>query len=228
MSTVLITGANRGLGLEFAKQYKADGYHVIATARDPEKATALSKLDVKVYPLDVTSQQSVDALAKDLKKQPIDILINNAGISADNQELKELDLEKMKKVFDVNAFGPIRVTQALLPNLMLGQGKKIINISSQLGSITNNTGTTKMSYRYSYRASKSALNQLNRSMANELGSKGFVVVVMHPGWVRTDMGGPMATYSPKESIQSMIHVIDKLTPKDNGAFLNLDGTTLPW
>lgn len=227
-ATVLITGANRGLGYEFAKQYQADGYHVIATARKPETANALNKLDVTVYPLDVTSEASVAALAKALKGQPIDILINNAGINVPHQKLEDLDLAKMKYVFAVNSIGPVMVTKALLPNLMAGKGKKIINISSQLGSITNNTGVSINSYRYTYRASKAALNQLNRSMANELGQKGFVCVVMHPGWVRTDMGGSSATYSPKESIQSMIDVINKLSKNDNGKFLNLDGSTLPW
>lgn len=226
--TVLITGANRGLGLEFAEQYKADGYNVLATARKPDAAKALNKLGVKVYQLDVTSQQSVDALEKELKGQPIDILINNAGMNVKHQSLQDLDLEKMKTVFEVNSIGPVRVTQALLPNLLKGNGKKVINISSQLGSIANNTGTDKRSYRYSYRASKAALNQLNRSMANEFAKDGFICVVIHPGWVRTDMGGAMATYSTKESIESMIGVINKLTKKDNGRFLNLDGSSLPW
>lgn len=226
--TVLITGASRGLGYEFARQYKADGYHVIATARKPDKSDALTKLGVKVYQLDVTSQASVDALAKELKNKPIDILINNAGINVDHQKLSDLDLEQMKYVFEVNSIGPVRVTQALLPNLMAGKEKKVINISSQLGSIENNTGTYTHSYRYSYRASKAALNQLNRSMANEFGKDGFICVALHPGWVRTDMGGPMAKYSTRQSIEFMIKVISGLTSKDNGKFLNLDGSRLPW
>jgi NAD(P)-dependent dehydrogenase (short-subunit alcohol dehydrogenase family) len=222
--TVLITGANRGLGLEFAKQYSAAGWKVIGTVRRPHAAKELNGLGVRVLQLDVTQQESVDRLARDLDGQPIDVLINNAGIFPRAATLREIDFDDVARTLDVNAIGPMRVTQALLANLRHGDSKKIINITSNLGSIEANTNGR----FYGYRESKAALNMFTRSLAAELRDEGFTCAVMSPGWVQTDMGGPNAPLQPAESISGMRAVIDRLTPADSGTFWTYEGTRMPW
>ena len=222
--TVLITGANRGLGLEFARQLSAAGATVIGTARSPEKAEELRALGVRVEALDVADPESVAALAKRLGETPIDILINNAGIGGRAPTLDALDPELAARVYDVNCLGPMRVTKALLPALRRGDRKTVVNISSQLGSIERNGGGG----YYGYRESKAALNMFTRSIAGELASDGFICIAMSPGWVRTDMGGPQAPLSPEQSIRGMLTVIDGLTPAKSGQFWNHDGEELPW
>jgi NAD(P)-dependent dehydrogenase (short-subunit alcohol dehydrogenase family) len=222
--TVLITGANRGLGLELARQLDSQGYTVIGTARKPGRATELNELGVRVEQLDVTDPASIASLASTLDGVPIDLLINNAGFfDRSNRTLEEVDFEVMARTLDVNAMGPLRVTRALLPNLALAKGRTIVSVSSQMGSVTSNSG----SY-YSYRASKAALNQLMVTLAHELENDDYTCVVMHPGWVRTDMGGQNATLSPEESVRGMIQVIESLTTGDNGRFLDYSGEELPW
>jgi NAD(P)-dependent dehydrogenase (short-subunit alcohol dehydrogenase family) len=222
--TVLVTGANRGIGLEYARQFAAAGHTVIATARDPAAATELRAITERIEPLDVTDAASVAALAKRLDGVAIDILINNAGIGGrDDNDLASVDFEAMRQTFEVNAFGPLRVTQALLPNLRLGQRKLIVNMSSQLGSIERSNGQM-----YAYRASKTALNQFSKILSVELGAAGFVVVAVHPGWVRTDMGGANATLSPEESVAGLVALIGKLGPQDNGRFYDYQGKPIPW
>jgi NAD(P)-dependent dehydrogenase (short-subunit alcohol dehydrogenase family) len=222
--TVLVTGANRGLGLEFVKQLQAKGYTVIGTARNPATATELKATGARVEPLDVASQGSVEAMAKVLAGVPIDILINNAGMAnrADSS-LQTLDFDAMERTFQVNSLGPLRVIQALLPNFEAGQGKTIINITSRLGSIELSTGGL-----YSYRTSKTALNQINKIVSVELAPRGFTSIVMHPGWVRTDMGGADATLSIPQSITGMLAVIEGLTPEKTGKFYNYNGEEIPW
>lgn len=222
--TVLITGANRGLGLEFARQYAKAGWSVIGTARTPDKATELKALGVRVMQLDVADAASVERLAADLENQPIDVLLNNAGMANRGAEFETVDFESVEHVLAVNTVGPMRVTQALLTNLRLGSTKKIVSISSDLGSIEKNTGGGFIGYR----ESKAALNMFARSLAAELGDEGFTCIVMSPGWVRTDMGGPEAPLSPAESINGMRAVIDGLGSDDNGTFKKYDGTTVPW
>lgn len=222
--TVLITGANRGLGLEFARQYAAAGWNVIGTARRPETAEELRSLEVRVVQLDVTDPESIDRMGRELGRQPIDLLINNAGIFPRVSRLDETDFGDVSRTLEVNTIGPMRVTRALLPNLHAGRGKKVVSITSGLGSIAENTGGR----YYGYRESKAALNMFTRSLAAELRSEGFTCVVMSPGWVRTDMGGPNARLSPAQSISGMRAVIDRLTPADSGTFWNHDGSTLRW
>lgn len=222
--TVLITGANRGLGLEFARQYAADGWDVIGTARRPDAATELNALDVRVMQLDVTDQASVDRLAADLGDEAIDLLINNAGILPRANTLADLDIDVFNRVLAVNTVGPIRVTQALLPHVKRGSGKTIAHITSRLGSIAGNTGGG----YYGYRESKAALNMFNRSLASEMRSAGFTCVVLHPGWVQTDMGGKNATLTPQESVTGMRSVIAGLTQDDNSTFWNHAGEQLAW
>lgn len=221
---VLVTGANRGIGLEFVQQLQANGYEVIGTARNPAKATELQATGARVEQLDVTDQASVDSLAERLNGIAIDILINNAGmLNRGDSTLDTLDFDVMERSFQVNSLGPLRVTQALLPNLNAGEGKTIVNITSRLASIELSTGGL-----YSYRASKTALNQINKIVSSELASEGYTSIVMHPGWVRTDMGGASATLSTSESVSGMLKVIKGLTTESNGKFFNYDGEPLPW
>lgn len=221
--TVLITGANRGLGLEFARQYVAAGWAVIATARNPATATELSALDVKVLPLDVTQRDSIASLASALNGHGIDMLINNAGIFPRVNTLSEIDANDYERTLMVNTLGPALVTQALLENLRKGENKRIINITSQLASIENNGGRF-----YGYRESKAALNMFTKTLGAELGPEGFIALAIHPGWVRTDMGGPSANLSPEESVTGMRAVIDNVTAEHNGTYHDYNGNQVPW
>lgn len=222
--TALITGANRGIGLEFAKQLKAEGYQVIGTARKPAKAVDLKNTGARVMQLDVTDSASVSALAAALKGQPIDLLINNAGVSGhDAPSFKETDFDKIAFTFDVNSIGPMRVTQALLDNVLMSKQKRVVHISSIMGSIEKNWGGA-----YGYRASKTALNMLNSSLAKEIGKQGVTSVVLHPGWVKTDMGGASAQVETVDSVAGLVTVIGGLKLADNGRFMDYQGEELPW
>jgi NAD(P)-dependent dehydrogenase (short-subunit alcohol dehydrogenase family) len=222
--TVLVTGANRGLGLEFARQYKEAGWQVIGTARDPDDARELEALGARVLPLDVTRQDSVDALAATLAGEPLDLLINNAGIFPRVGKISEIDFDAYNRTLAVNTVGPVRVTRALLPNLQRGKLKIIASLSSNLGSIAEN----ERGNFYGYRESKAALNMFTKTLAAELGADGFICIVLTPGWVQTDMGGPNAPLQPARSIAGMKAVLDKLTPADNGTFWSYDGSQMPW
>jgi len=222
--TVLVTGANRGLGLEFARQLSAAGAAVIGTARKPESADELNALGVRVEQLDVADPVSVAALAERLEGMALDVLLNNAGIFLSQGKFWEEDPAEALQVYDVNTLGPLRVTQALLPNLQAGDRKMVMNMSSGLGSIANNNRGSSAAYR----ASKAALDMLTRTMAMDLEGEGFIFIAMSPGWVRTDMGGEQASLSPEESVAGMLGTLAPLTPEDSGRFLSYDGKELPW
>ena len=222
--TVLITGANRGLGLEFARQYAANGWKVIGTARKPAQADALTELDVRVLQLDVTDLDSVAALADSLGDAPVDLLINNAGIFPRVSTIENVNYDDYMQTLAVNTAGPMLVASAVLPNLRQGEGKKIVNITSQLGSIELNNGSN----FYGYRESKAALNMFSKTLAGELGPEGFIVLALHPGWVATDMGGPSAPLTPEQSVTSMRAVIGGITASDNGGYRSYDGEAVPW
>lgn len=222
--TYVVTACNRGLGLEFARQLSGRGDRVIATARDPESATELKRLDVKVAQLDVTDATSVDRFGAALADESVDVLINNAGVGVHSTPLDELDFAEMEHFFAVNAIGPLRVTRALLPALRSGADKKIVNLTSRMGSIEDNSSGA----AYSYRASKAALNMVTRSLAVDLGPQGFICAVLHPGWVMTDMGGKPAPVAPEDSISGMLRVIAALSADDNGKFYDFTGATVPW
>lgn len=226
MSTYLITGANRGIGLEFARQLAArgGGHTLIGTARHPDKSPELAGLVQRVMALDVADSDSIAAMTRSLGDQPVDVLINNAGVTGASKHLADLKLADLQRVFAANAFGPLLVAGALLKNLRSGRRKTVFNITSELGSIKNNNGSS----TYEYRASKTALNQLVVCMAHELRPEGFCCVTVHPGWVQTDMGGKNATLTPQESVRSMLGVMDGLKAGDSGRFLNYDGRELPW
>jgi NAD(P)-dependent dehydrogenase (short-subunit alcohol dehydrogenase family) len=223
-TTVLVTGANRGIGLEYARQLSAKGYTVIGTARAPERAEELAAVADQVEQLDVADPASVAALAERLDGVAIDILINNAGIFDRRDEtIDKVDFDVMAQTFAVNTMGPLRVTQALMPNLRAGDRKVVIGMSSGLGSIETSTGRW-----YSYRSSKSALNSINKVLSQELADEGFIFTVLHPGWVQTDMGGSSATYTPQESVAGLVKVIEGLGPEDNGGFYDFQGQPIPW
>jgi len=222
--TYLVTGANRGIGLEFARQLSERGDQVIATARDPKKARELARLGVQVEPLDVAEERSVGRLADRLSATAVDILIHNAAIGTAGPGIDRLSIEDVERHFRVNALGPLALTQALLPSLRAGKRRTIVGLTSGLGSVSgDNSGDW-----YAYRASKAALNMLMRTAAAELAREKFICVVISPGWVRTEMGGKGAPLSPEESVGAMLKVIDRLSPSDTGRFLDRRGKDVPW
>ncbi len=222
--TVLITGANRGLGLELARQMEAAGATVIGTARKPEAADELKALGVRVEQLDVADAASVAALAERLSGESIDVLMNNAGIFPTRGKFEGEDPAVVLQVINVNTVGPLRVIQALLPNLRSGQRKLVMNMSSGLGSIANNEGGSYAGYR----SSKAALNMLTRTLAADLSDEGFTFIAMSPGWVRTDMGGKNANLSPEQSVRGILATLAPLKSSDSGSYFNHDGKELPW
>lgn len=228
-TTWFLTGATRGLGLEMTRQLAERGDTIFACARDPGRATELAAL-AKAHPgviitaLDVSSPPSVDRAAKELGGRSIDVLVNNAGVMGEDETINELSWDELARVFQVNTFAPAMVTRALLPNLRAGRGRKAVNISSQLGSITNCAS----GFSYAYRASKAALNMLTASMAKDLVRDKITVVSICPGWNRTDMGGANAPLHPKDSMRMVIGVIDSLKGLDSGSFLTHEGKKSPW
>jgi NAD(P)-dependent dehydrogenase (short-subunit alcohol dehydrogenase family) len=224
---ILITGASRGIGLEFTRRLLDRGDTVVAAVRDPEGATglkALARPALSLVRLDVADPESIAGLGSRIGSSPIDVLINNAGITSDSKTLASLDAGELTRAFTVNAISPMLVTKAVINQLRAGKSKTVVQITSVLASIERNTGGSS----YGYRASKSALNQFNRSLANELRPEGFTCVAIHPGWVRTDMGGPKADLSVEESVESMLRTIGSLTAAKSGEYLNYDGAPIPW
>ncbi len=226
MPSVLITGANRGLGLAFARQYGAIGYRVYATCRDPGAASDLNNLegDITVHGLDVTDLGTIEALARELDGAAIDILVNNAGILTESQRGGTIDYAAWEEEFRVNTIGPIAVAQALAPHMERGRGRRIAFISSIMGSIGGNTGGG----HYLYRSSKAALNAAAKSLAIDLAPEGVIVLVFHPGWVRTDMGGPGAAIDAETSVRGLRAVIKAAGPDDSGRYMTYEGEDLPW
>lgn len=220
MPRVFITGANRGLGLEFTKQFSKLGWDIIATYR--ESKGELDALGVETYQLDLNDYSQISELGS--IDAPIDLLINNAGVYGSNQSFPDVNTAAMEHTFRINCIAPLKVCEALLPALKKGQGKRIVNLTSKMGSIADN----KKGGSFAYRASKAALNMVTKTLALELQASGICVVVMHPGWVVTDMGGPNALISAAESVTGMKQVIEKLTAQDTGRFFAFNGEELPW
>jgi len=226
MPTVLVTGANRGLGLEFARQYAADGWRVLATCRRPTASAELKEIkgDVQVHALDMREDAQIPTLAMTLARERIDILVNNAGVSGPREHFGKTETQAWLDVFHVNSIAPAHMAEAFVDHLERGGRKLIVNITSKMGSVADNTSGGS----YIYRSSKAALNMVAKTLAVDLASRGITVVLFHPGWVRTDMGGPGALITPRESVTSMREKISTLTPADNGKFFNFDGRPLPW
>lgn len=226
MPTLLITGANRGIGLELTKRYTADGWTVIATCREPQSATALKAIrGITVEALDVTDYAAVDKLAQTYGGTAIDLLLNNAGIYGNRDgALKVTDFDTYLEVLRVNSVAPMKLALAFLPHLQATKGgAKIATISSRMGSIEQSGGGS-----YAYRASKAAINAGMHNLALDLKSSDIACITLHPGWVKTDMGGAGADIDVATSAAGLKKVIDGLAIKDTGKFYNYDGGEIPW
>ena len=231
MPTVLITGSNRGLGLEWCRQYVEAGWRVLATCRFPAEAKALQQLKnennaLTLHRLDVTNHDQIHTLAQELADHPIDLLINNAGVYFEKyvRPDKTTDYEAWTHTFSVNSIGAMRVSRAFLDHLRRSQKRLIVAITSHMGSITEieNPGS------YFYRSSKAALNAAMKGFSLELKPLQIGVLLLHPGWVRTQMGGPDGLLSPQESVENMRNRVDTFTLADSGRFLRYDGHEIPW
>jgi NAD(P)-dependent dehydrogenase (short-subunit alcohol dehydrogenase family) len=225
----VVTGANRGIGLELARQLIARGYEVIGGVREVGSADELRGLGARVLALDVASGESVAAFAHEVGEVPVDLVINNAGwAGGPNQSLRQmaddLALADVARTFDINAMGPLRVSTALLPQLRRGTGKKLVHVTSGMGSIGDNTSGG----YYAYRMSKAALNMMSRSLAVDLRGEGIASIVINPGWVQTDMGGARAPTPVADSVRGILAVIDSLTLEQSGEFFNYSGGRYPW
>jgi len=230
MAVYLITGTNRGIGVELVRQALAQGHEVIATAREPQSVTALTDLAdqheaLTLLPLDLGSESSITALAAQLGDRPVDVLINNAGVYGPRDaDFGNLRTEDWLQVLNINLVAPVLLTQALMPNLLLGTEKRIAFMSSKMGSIGDNGSGGS----YIYRTGKSALNQAVKSLAVDLQPEQFIVLSLHPGWVRTDMGGPNGLIDTETSATGLLSVIQQARPVDSGAFIAYDNTRIPW
>lgn len=239
MPTVLVTGAARGLGLEFVRQYAAAGWRVLGCVRSPAGAGELAALAadpggrVTAHALDVADAGSVAALARALRDVPVDVLLNNAGTMGAQsfatsglavQRFAHSDYPDWEQMFRVNVLGPMRVTEALVENVAASERKVVATLTSVVGSIARNTSGG----MYAYRSTKAAANAIMKSMGLDLAPRGIVAVAVHPGWAKTEMGGPNAPLSPADSVAGVRRVIDGLTPACAGRFWQYDGTELPW
>lgn len=224
MPTALVTGANRGIGLEFVRQYAGAGWHVIATCRKPDAAAELKAVagTVEIHRLDVTDAGQVAALAQALEGRAIDLLINNAGIMG-HGSIGRIDYAAWEEVLRVNTLAPVRIVEALLPNVAASERRQIVALTSRMGSIAESGGGY-----YAYRSSKAALNAAMHALAADLKGQRITVALFHPGWVKTDMGGPGALVAPRDSVAGMRAVIERLRPADSGRFFNYDGSEIPW
>lgn len=231
MPTLLITGANRGLGLEFTKQYAAAGWRVLACCRVPEEADALQALanaahgQVTLHMLDVADLSAIDELAQQLRGTPFDLIINNAGIYPDrNSGFGYIDYDAWMMAFLVNSMAPLKIIEAFISNLDAGAGKTVATVSSKMGSLDDNTSGG----CYLYRSTKAAVNMVMKSLSLDLASRGIRAVILHPGWVQTDMGGPNALIDAETSVAGMRKVLDQATADDSGRFISYDGTEIAW
>jgi NAD(P)-dependent dehydrogenase (short-subunit alcohol dehydrogenase family) len=231
MPSTLITGANRGIGLEFARQYLADGWQAYAACRNPSSASELRRMadgsggKLQVLSIDVSDVASVKAAALELQGKPIDLLLNNAGVMGTRgQTIGNIDYDAWAKVLDANTLGPMRVSEAFVDNVARSDRKLIVTLTSGMGSLADNTSGG----AFAYRSSKAAVNMVMRSMAIDLAPRGITCVVVNPGWVQTDMGGPNAKISPAESVTKLRHLIETLGPAQSGKFFNYDGREYAW
>ncbi len=231
MPAVLITGANRGLGLEFAAQYLADGWHVYAACRQPQSAEKLQRLAqhgnkrVDILHMDVTNLSSIDEAATKIRGGAVDVLINSAGITGKpGQKTGNVDYVSWAQVLDVNTMRPLRVTEAFIEHVARSERKLVVTITSGMGSLADNTSDGSIAYR----SSKAAVNMVMRSVAIDLAPRGVSCVLVNPGWVRTDMGGSGATLSVQESVTALRRLIERFGPVQSGKFFNYDGREYPW
>lgn len=228
--TVLITGSNRGIGLELARQYATQGWRVLACCRHPDQATALNRLgdkfpNITLHTLDVTRKDQVQSLAADLHDCPIDILFNNAGIyGPDDAAFGNTDEARWLECLRTNVIAPMKMMEAFMTHVAASKHKLIAAMSSKMGSMADNGSGGS----YIYRSSKAALNAVMKSAAIDLAPRRVKVAILHPGWVQTDMGGPGAEISAAESVGRMREILGTITPENSGTFFDIDGTTIPW
>lgn len=231
MKTALITGANRGIGLEFCRQYAADGWQVLACSRhsSDELAGLAARFpkQISLHALDVADHGQIERLAQRLGretgKETIDLLINNAGIYPDSDKgFGHTDYAEWMQAFRINTMAPLKMAETFAPHL--ARGSIIVTLTSKMGSIADNGGGGS----YLYRSSKAAVNMVVKSLAIDLKPAGITAVVFHPGWVQTDMGGPNAMISAAQSVSGMRAVIARLVPADSGKFFGYDGQAIPW
>lgn len=228
MATVLITGTNRGIGLEFVKQYAEEGWQVLACCREPASASALQGLarqhsSLRLFALDVADFTQIDALALQLKDQPIDVLINNAGVYPASS-FGNMDYDRWAAAYKVNSMAPLKMAEAFTSHIAKSTLKKVATLSSKMGSLDDNTSGGS----YSYRASKAAANMVMKSLSIDLKSFGISVVTLHPGWVQTDMGGSNALIDTTTSVRGLREVIANLTLSNSGKFIAYDGNEIAW
>jgi len=229
MSSIMITSANRGLGLEFVRQYAADGWRTFAACRNPDAAQKLHKLartgPVTVFPMDVTDSSSVRRAAAGLNGESIDVLLNSAGIiGKPGQRTGNIDYESWEEVLNVNTLGPLRVTEAFVEHVARSERKLVVTITSGLGSLADNTSGGSIPYR----SSKAAVNMAMRSAAIDLAPRGITCVLVNPGWVKTDMGGAGAPLKPSESVAALKRLIMTFGLVHSGKFFHYDGREYPW
>jgi NAD(P)-dependent dehydrogenase (short-subunit alcohol dehydrogenase family) len=227
MPSVLITGANRGLGLGLARAYLEDGWQVIAAARQSSaELDALQNGSLDIRQVDLCDDEQLAALATSLAEHPVDVLINNAGRMAlpKHQGLGHFDRGLWHDLFDINLFTPMRLAELFAGHLERSGRGRVVTISSPLGSIGQNDDGG----LYAYRASKAGVNAIMKSLAADLADRGIIALALSPGWVRTDMGGPRADLEVETSVRGMKKVIDALRPEDSGKFMAWDGRELPW
>jgi NAD(P)-dependent dehydrogenase (short-subunit alcohol dehydrogenase family) len=232
MRRVLITGSNRGLGLEWVRQCAGRHWRVFATCRDPDSAVDLRDLadqgaSVSLHRLDVTDPRQIGDLAESLQEETIDLLVNNAGVYFEHwgqDPIGSIRYDDWEETFRVNTLGPVRVTEALLPHLARGARPLVLAISSHMGSIAD----IEAPRDYAYRSSKAALNAAMHGLAHELEPRGIGVLLLHPGWVRTRMGGASAPIGPEESVRGMLSLVDRYEQSLSGGFFRFHGTRMPW
>ncbi len=230
MPTLLLTGANRGIGLGLARAYAGDGWRVIATCRDPAAARELSDLAaasagrVTVHALDVTDGAAVTALARQRKGEAIDVLLNNAGVGESGYAFGKTDYTAWAHTLDANAMGPQRMAEAFADSVARSAKRTIVGITSLMGSMADNGSGGYVAYR----SSKAALNMVIVTLAVDLAPRGITAIAIHPGWVKTDMGGPGAKLSVAQSVANMRKIIDRATLAESGKFFNHSGEELPW
>ncbi len=229
-STTLITGANRGIGLELVRRFAADGWQVIACCRDPGAAGELQSLaqqgsGIEVHTLDVTDHARMLALAAELSDRPIDILLSNAGIyGPKGVAFGDVDPQSWREVLEVNTIAPLMLAQAFADSVAMSEQKLIAVISSKVGSIADNGSGGS----YAYRSSKSAVNQVVKSLSIDLADRGITAISLHPGWVLTDMGGPNAEIDTGESVTGLKAILQQAGPAQNGCFVEYNGQPIPW
>ncbi len=232
MASILITGSNRGLGLEWSRQYAQAGWRVYATCRHPEQADALRQLatdhrKLTLHRLDVTREDEIAALANELEGKAIDILLNNAGVYFEkflDEDLDNIDYSQWEETFRVNTLGPMRVSAAFTEHVERSERRLVVAITSHMGSIAEigSPGS------YAYRSSKAALNAAMKGLSLRLQPQGIGILLLHPGWVQTRMGGPGATYTTKTSVIGMRKLVEGFRMRETGCFYRFDGSVIPW